>query len=72
MTRRAARCSAAQHEMRGNGTFMTDSSEALSKGLPLNVVISPLGMLTCCFRLGTTNLQWGEVTEKLRAAGLVG
>jgi hypothetical protein len=51
---------------------MTDSSEALSKGLPLNVVISPLGMLTCCFRLGTTNLQWGEVTEKLRAAGLVG
>jgi hypothetical protein len=62
--------SAARDE--GNGTFMTDSSEALSKGLPLNVVISPLGMLTCCFRLGTTNLQWGEVTEKLRAAGLVG
>ena len=49
---------------------MTDSSEALSKGLPLNVVIS-LGIVTCCFRLGTTNLEWIGVAEKLRA-GLVG
>lgn len=48
---------------------MTDSSEALSKGLPLKVVIS-LGILTCCFRLGTTNLECGGVAEK--ALGLVG
>ena len=49
-------------------TFMTESSEALSKGLPLNVVIS-LGIVTGCFRLGlgTTNLKWGGVAEKLRA-----
>lgn len=51
-------------------TFMTESSEALSKGLPLKVVIS-LGILTCCFRLGTTNLEWGGVAEKARV-GLVG
>jgi hypothetical protein len=53
-------------------TFMTDSSEARSKGLPLKVVIS-LGILTSCFcfRLETTNLKWVGVAEKLRA-GLVG
>lgn len=46
-------------------TFITDSSEALSKGLPLKVVIS-LGMVTCCLRLGTTNLKWVGVAAKLR------
>lgn len=51
-------------------TFMTDSSEARSKGLPLKVVIS-LGIVTCCLRLGTTNLKWIGVAERLRA-GLVG
>ena len=52
-------------------TFMTDSSEALSKGLPLNVVIS-LGIVTCCFRLGTTNLKEIGVAEKLLQGDLVG
>jgi hypothetical protein len=46
-------------------TFMTDSSEALSKGLPLKVVIS-LGIVTCCLRLGMTNLKWVGVAAKLR------
>lgn len=53
----------------GMHTFMTESSIALSKGLPLKVVIS-LGIVTCCFRLGTTNLKWVGVAEK--RADLVG
>ena len=45
---------------------MTDSRAALSKGLPLKVVIS-LGIVTCCLRLGTTNLKWRGEAVKLRA-----
>jgi len=43
---------------------MRDSSDTLSKGLPLSVVIS-LDMVRSFFRLGTWYLWWAGVVAKL-------
>lgn len=48
----------------GQPTFMRDSSEARSKGLPLYVVMS-LAMTTFSFRLGTWNRNCAGVVVKL-------
>jgi hypothetical protein len=46
-------------------TLMSDSSEGLSKGLPLYVVMSPAMTTLSVFRVGTSNLRRAGVVAKL-------